>query len=79
VRDHPTLTEYRFDGALRLRVEETRPVAPEAAARAALYPAIWFDPAGMTEPFRLRLSADDGAEIELDWQAAGRIERTARG
>lgn len=79
VRDHPTLTEYRFEDALRLRVEETRPVAPEAAARAALYPAIWFDPAGMTEPFRLRLSADDGAEIELDWQAAGRIERTARG
>ena len=76
--DHPTLAAHRLDNPLRLDIAETAPVRAAVAERAALYPAIWFDPAGLTEPFRLRL-VSDSAEIALDWQADGSLRREARG
>lgn len=41
-------------------------------------PAVWFDPAGLTEPFRLRLTSPDG-RIELAWKADGTVERSGEG
>jgi general secretion pathway protein H len=37
-------------------------------------PAVWFDPAGLTEPFSLRLSAA-GGRVELAWNAGGTVIR----
>ena len=66
------------DGAVALNIADAAPVRAEAAGRAALYPAIWFDPAGMTEPFRLRL-VSEGVALDLAWQADGSIAREGRG
>lgn len=78
LNDHPTLGGHTLDDDVALDIADTAPVRAEAAERAALYPAIWFDPAGMTDPFRLRL-VSEGAALDLAWQADGSIEREGRG
>ena len=39
---------------------------------------LWFDPAGLTEPFRLRLEAPE-VWVELDWSGDGGLERIEGG
>ncbi|RKQ96170.1 GspH/FimT family pseudopilin [Maricaulis maris] len=75
--DHPALRARRLPDNVRLVVRDAMFTANEDdPAGAAAVPVIWFDPAGLTEPFRLRLETAEAA-IELDWQAAGGLSRRA--
>ena len=73
LRDHPSLSEHRLEGEVRLDVADGF-----LAAGARGVPSIWFDPAGLTEPFRLRLETLEGW-IELGWSGEGGLERIEGG
>ena len=68
VRDNPALAVHRLESGFRLIADEAL-LADLSAADGddpAIIPAFWFDPAGMTEPFRLRLE-DSQTVLELEW------------
>ncbi|WP_203291637.1 GspH/FimT family pseudopilin [Maricaulis parjimensis] len=75
MRDHPSLAAHRLDGEVRLDVPDG--FLPQDTDAAGI-PAIWFDPAGLTEPFRLRLDTAQGW-TELDWTGQGGLQRTEGG
>jgi general secretion pathway protein H len=75
LRDHPALSAHRLDEAVRLDVADGYLAADGGGAG---IPAIWFDPAGLTEPFRLRLETPDGW-TELGWSGGGGLERIEGG
>ncbi|ABI64678.1 MULTISPECIES: GspH/FimT family pseudopilin [Maricaulis] len=74
--DHPALQSRLLPDSVRLIARDAMIVAgdadtaDESRGQAGAIPVIWFDPAGLTEPFRLRLEAA-GEAIDLDWQASG--------
>ncbi|WP_412545276.1 GspH/FimT family pseudopilin [Maricaulis sp. MIT060901] len=68
VRDVDALGAHILETGFRLRVDEAilaAAIVGEGEERPVI-PAFWFDPAGMTEPFRLRLE-DAGTVLELVW------------
>lgn len=78
--DHPALRARVLPETVRLVAREAMYTASDSDAAAAI-PVIWFDPAGLTEPFRLRLETAE-ASVDLDWQAsagqtAGGLTRSA--
>ncbi len=73
LRDHPSLSGHRLEGEVRLDVADGY-LATEARG----VPSVWFDPAGLTEPFRLRLETPEGW-TELDWSGEGGLERIEGG
>jgi general secretion pathway protein H len=69
--DHPTLRERQLPEGVQIDLSGS--FAPvDADAGGAVFPAFWFDPAGLTEPFRLRLQSSDHA-VELARDGAGTI------
>lgn len=74
--DHPALQSRALPDSVRLVARDVMYVARDevggdgAAEEAGAVPVIWFDPAGLTEPFRLRLQSAGGS-VDLDWQASG--------
>lgn len=70
--DHPTLTPRVLEDGLVLRAEAA--ILPEAEEADGL-PVIWFDPAGLTDPFVLRLQSPRGWR-ELSWAADGSLSVT---
>lgn len=73
VRDNDALGGHQLAGGSRLRVDDAilSAVARGEDDEAAIIPAFWFDPAGMTEPFRLRLESADTV-LELAWTGDAR-------
>jgi len=67
LRDNPALSRHALEGSVRLEIVEAmfRP-DPDSDASAPQIPAFWFDPAGLTDPFTLRLE-DAGQILELTW------------
>ncbi|WP_291841908.1 GspH/FimT family pseudopilin [Maricaulis sp.] len=70
--DHPALRARQLPDSVRLVARDVMFARDDAAA----VPVIWFDPAGLTEPFRLRLETAEAA-IDLDWQPDGGLTRQA--
>ena len=75
LRDHPSLAAHRLETPVRLDVEDGFLALSEDSRGV---PVLWFDPAGLTEPFRLRLEAPEGW-VELDWSGDGGLERIEGG
>lgn len=65
-----------------MRIDLEGDAAPQTEDRprdgAPPVPAVWFDPAGLTEPFRLRLASSEG-RVELAWTTDGTVERHGEG
>lgn len=76
LRDHPTLERHDLGSPVRLSATQAlfQTTQVGEGREAAPSPVIWFDPAGLTEPFSLRLDAD-GEWLELAWTTGGRLER----
>jgi len=75
--DHPALRVRALPDDVRLVAREVMFIAEEGAdLTAGATPVIWFDPAGLTEPFGLRLETANGA-VDLDWQTTGGLSRRA--
>ena len=76
LRDHPTLEGHDLGSPVRLSATQALFQSGQAGVDRELAPTpvIWFDPAGLTEPFSLRLDAD-GDWLELAWTTGGRLER----
>ena len=70
--DHPALRARHLPDSVRLVARDVMFAADDTAA----VPVIWFDPAGLTEAFQLRLETADAA-IVLDWQPDGGLTRQA--
>lgn len=70
LEDHPTLRARHLPDNIRLDLRDGYTVPPQA--RAGVFPAFWFDPAGLSEPFRLQLESE-GRAIELDRDQTGAI------
>lgn len=74
--DHPALQARVLPDSIRLIPRDVMYVARDAdelddgVDQAMAIPVIWFDPAGLTEPFGLRLEAA-GETVDLDWQMSG--------
>ncbi|WP_300544287.1 GspH/FimT family pseudopilin [Maricaulis sp.] len=79
LRDHPALDGHILDGDVRLDVTGGAIVRnTEDGGAPREIPAIWFDPAGVTDPFVLRLESAGGWR-ELAWSGGGTIERIEGG
>ena len=68
VRDVDALGSHQLEDGFRLRIDDAilASSAAQTGEARAVIPALWFDPAGMTEPFRLRLE-DADTVLELAW------------
>lgn len=73
--DHPALRARLLPETLRLQVRDGMMIARTDTDETAI-PVIWFDPAGLTEPFSLSLEGEAG-RVELTWQADGALIRRA--
>ncbi|WP_300528783.1 GspH/FimT family pseudopilin [Maricaulis sp.] len=68
--NNPGLEPHRMQAEIRLSVTDAVLVEAEGSA----VPVFWFDPAGLNDPFRLRLQGQ-GREIELNWTENETLER----
>lgn len=68
VRDNDALGAYQLMDGSRLLVDDAilSAIIVADGEESPVIPAFWFDPAGMTEPFRLRLE-DTDTVLELAW------------
>ena len=71
-RESAALSPRQLAEDVRLELREVRLASTPENSPAR--PVVWFDPAGLTEPFELRLERA-GARIALAWQAEGRLVR----
>jgi len=73
VRDNDALAGHELTPGSRLLVDDAilAAIVQDEGEEAVIIPAFWFDPAGMTEPFRLRLESADTV-LELAWTGDAR-------
>ena len=72
------LGTHVLEETIRVEADDVGPRRDDGGAVTGPVPVAWFDPAGLTDPFRLRLTGQ-AARIELSWQADGRILRSGEG
>ncbi|MGK0265816.1 MAG: general secretion pathway protein H [Maricaulis sp.] len=70
LEDHPTLRARVLPNDVRIDLRDG--YAGFEPGEGAVFPAFWFDPAGLSEPFLLRLQSE-GRSIELERDQTGAI------
>jgi len=72
---HGGLGMHVLDEAVLLEADGVSPRRDDGVVTTGPVPVAWFDPAGLTDPFRLRLTGQ-ARRIELSWQGDGEILRS---